>query len=352
MVKRGRGEEERGRGGGQIIDVNCRANTFSPSASLNSSGSTAHEQTRARETPHAYSAEKCFWRFPGSFFSRRRRTRQFNRNEHVHTNSHTCTHTHTHCEDKQTEGVKKTRPCSRKFTGFFFFWFWLKNFPWHGLRGRGVKKYVAHSEREIKWDSEAYRGAKLRRWKEIKAPGGWSGAGWGNTFPYVVSDRFLKGLAKNTCWWETNNVLKWDESELRTKPIPHYELKHTAQAERSVLQGENLLIKPLCLRRHCYTATWLHLHEYIWKHLQKSQHLVFQRLGSSWMFRWGEAGRLSNMPHWFRKSFLFSSSSFQPKNRQVERVPSQWLHRRKRFLKRDCRLTCVPGTKHSCEPCN
>lgn len=60
MVKRGRGEEERGRGGGQIIDVNCRANTFSPSASLNSSGSTAHEQTRARETPHAYSAEKCF----------------------------------------------------------------------------------------------------------------------------------------------------------------------------------------------------------------------------------------------------------------------------------------------------
>lgn len=32
---------------------------------------------------------------------------------------------------------------------------------------------------------------------------------------------------------------------------------------------------------------------------------MFQRLGSSWMFRWGEAGRLSNMPQWFRKSFLF-----------------------------------------------
>lgn len=224
----------------------------------------------------------------------------------TYTQNRTHAHTHTHTVKINKQRVwKKTRPCSRKFTGFFFFWFWLKNFPWHGLRGRGVKKYVAHSEREIKWDSEAYRGAKLRRWKEIKAPGSWSGAGWGNTFPYVVSDRFLKGLAKNTCWWETNNVLKWDESELRTKPIPHYELQHTAQPERSVLQGENLLIKPLCLRRHCYTATWLHLHEYIWKHLQKSQHLVFQRLGSSWMFRWGEAGRLSNMPHWFRKSFFF-----------------------------------------------
>lgn len=68
------------------------------------------------------------------------------------------THTHTHCEDKQTEGIK-TRPCSRNFTGFFFFLVWLKNFPWHGRVGGGVKKYVAHSEREIKWDSETYRGA-------------------------------------------------------------------------------------------------------------------------------------------------------------------------------------------------
>ena len=60
MVERGRGEEARERGGGQIIDVNCRANTFSPSASLNSSGSTTHEQTHTHETQHAYSAEKCF----------------------------------------------------------------------------------------------------------------------------------------------------------------------------------------------------------------------------------------------------------------------------------------------------